>query len=167
MGQQQLLLLVLATVIVGLATVAGIQAFEQGQTRANQDALTQTAVKIASDIQAKAKEPSQFGGYDGILKSSNAGSGETAAEGNVTLSALGYETSSGVYETSDGECGITSGGASGASAPSVGSAVTSVSGAIQITCASQENSVTAGISSLEPSGITSNAKVNSTSNNSN
>jgi len=162
MGQQQLLLLVLATVIVGLATVAGIQAFEQGQTRANQDALTQTAVKIASDIQAKAKEPSQFGGYDGVLKSDNAGDSETPAEGNVSLSSLGYETSGGVYETSDGECGITTGGDSNSSAPSNGSEVSGVSGVIKITCASEENSVTAGISSLEPSGITSDAQVNGT-----
>ncbi|MEF8816462.1 MAG: hypothetical protein V5A58_06720 [Salinibacter sp.] len=156
MGQQQLLLLVLATVIVGLATVAGIQAFEQGSVRANQDALTQTAVKIASDIQAKAKEPSQFGGYDGNLSS-----GTPSASGNVTLSSLGYETSSAIYETSDGECKITTGGgASSSGSLTNGSEVSGVSGSIKVTCTSQENSVTAGISSLDPSGITSDAEVN-------
>ena len=95
MGQQQLLLLVLATVIVGLATVAGIQAFDQGQTRANLDANTQTAVKIASDAQAKIKEPSQFGGYDDNM---------TDATGNINLEELGYETNGGKYETTDGSC---------------------------------------------------------------
>ena len=150
MGQQQLLLLVLATVIVGLATVAGIQAFEQGQTRANQDALTQSAVKIASDIQAKAKEPSQFGGYDGSL---------TTAQGSVTLSALGYDTnSSSVYETSDGECGISSGGSNTPSFTN-GSEVSSASGTIVVTCTSQDNNVSAEINSLDPSGITSVAEV--------
>jgi hypothetical protein len=156
MGQQQLLLLVLATVIVGLATVAGIQAFEQGQTRANQDALTQTAVKIASDIQAKAKEPSQFGGYDGVLDSA------AASTGGVSLSSLGYETSSGVYQAADGECVISKGGSNTAS-PSNGGQVSSASGSIIVTCASVENSVSAGINSLEPEGIRSVAKVNGSS----
>lgn len=64
MGQQQLLLLVLATVIVGLATVAGIEAFEQGERRATQDALTQRAVSIGTDILAAHQTPSQFGGID-------------------------------------------------------------------------------------------------------
>ena len=96
MGQQQLLLLVLATVIVGLATVAGIQAFDQGQTRANLDANTQTAVKIASDAQAKIKEPSQFGGYDDNMSD---------ATGNINLGELGYEVnSSSEYVTNDGDC---------------------------------------------------------------
>ena len=114
MGQQQLLLLVLATVIVGLATVAGIQAFEQGSVRANQDALTQTAVKIASDMQAQAKKPTQFGGEGATQIGSGGGDGE----GVITLSDMGYETStssgfhsgsSTVYETSDGECSIEEG----------------------------------------------------------
>jgi len=162
MGQQQLLLLVLATVIVGLATVAGIQAFEQGQTRANQDALTQTAVKIASDIQAKAKEPSQFGGYDGNL--SSAPSGGTKAEDNVTLSALGYETNgSNVYVAADGECGITTGkGGSGSPSfsASSGGEVSGPGGDIVVTCVSEDNSVSAHITSLEPAGIQSVAEVN-------
>ena len=62
MGQQQLLLLVLATVIVGLATVAGIQAFDEGQTQATQDALVQRAINIGNDVLAAHNEPSQFGG---------------------------------------------------------------------------------------------------------
>jgi hypothetical protein len=62
MGQQQLLLLVLSTVIVGLATVAGIQAFSENQVSANADALTQRSIRYASDIQAYYREPEQFGG---------------------------------------------------------------------------------------------------------
>ena len=110
MGQQQLLLLVLATVIVGLATVAGIQAFEQGSVRANQDALTQTAVKIASDAQANLKEPEPFGGA-GASSTSGIESGE-----EPSLSELGYDTitksssthfGTEAYDTADGECAIT------------------------------------------------------------
>ena len=62
MGQQQLLLLVLATVIVGLATVAGIQAFDEGQTQATQDALTQRALTIGNDIYGAVQKPAQLGG---------------------------------------------------------------------------------------------------------
>jgi hypothetical protein len=148
MGQQQLLLLVLATVIVGLATVAGIQAFEQGSVRANQDALTQTAVKIASDIQSQVEEPSQFGGYDGDLGS---------ASGNVTLGELGYETSSNLYSTTDGECAITSGGANSNSAsPSNGSEVSASSSSsnIVVTCASSDNDVSVHIDGLNSDGLT-------------
>jgi hypothetical protein len=64
MGQQQLLLLLLSAVIVGLATVAGIEAFGQGERRATQDALTQRAVSIGFDILAAHREPSQLGGID-------------------------------------------------------------------------------------------------------
>jgi hypothetical protein len=145
MGQQQLLLLVLATVIVGLATVAGIQAFEQGSVRANQDALTNTAVKIASDVQAKVKEPSQFGGYDGD---------SSKAKGSITLNEMGYNTNgSNEYVTSDGKCGFVSGGSNNPmSADS-----TDTSGFISVTCESSENEVTTNISSLNSAGISSNA----------
>jgi CO/xanthine dehydrogenase Mo-binding subunit len=64
MGQQQLLLLVLSTVIVGLATVAGIQAFSENQQQATQDALVQRAISIGSDVLSAHNEPSQFGGVD-------------------------------------------------------------------------------------------------------
>lgn len=62
MGQQQLLLLVLSTVIVGLATVAGIQAFSENQEQATQDALVQRGLTIASDIKAAVNKPAQLGG---------------------------------------------------------------------------------------------------------
>ena len=62
MGQQQLLLLVLGIVIVGLAVVVGIQAFGENQKKANADALVNDAVRIASDAQAWRLKPAAFGG---------------------------------------------------------------------------------------------------------
>lgn len=62
MGQQQLLLLVLGIVIVGLAVVVGIQAFSENMKKANADALVNDAVRIASDIQAWKLKPAAFGG---------------------------------------------------------------------------------------------------------
>ena len=145
MGQQQLLLLVLATVIVGLATVAGIQAFEQGSTRAEADALTQTAVKIASDIQAKTEEPEQFGGYDGNLDS-----GTPNATGSITLEEMAYEPSSGVYSTADGDCAIRGGGND---ALNVNSSIND-DGTINVLCESKDVEVIAKVNGLTSEDIT-------------
>ena len=68
MGQQQLLLLVLGIVIVGLAVVVGINAFGENQKRANADAMVNDGLRIASDIQAYALKPEQFGGSGGFDK---------------------------------------------------------------------------------------------------
>ena len=62
MGQQQLLLLVLGIVIVGLAVVVGIQAFSENQKKANADALLLTAMRIATDAQAWLQKPEALGG---------------------------------------------------------------------------------------------------------
>jgi hypothetical protein len=79
MGQQQLLLLVLATVIVGLSAVAGIQAFDENQQQANQDAMVQRATSIISDLKGELSRPDQLGGVS---------YGDT--ESNV-LDQMGYE----------------------------------------------------------------------------
>ena len=95
MGQQQLLLLVLATVIVGLATVAGIQAFSENQAQASQDALVQRGTSIASDIQGLYGKPSQMGGLDNV----------DDVDGSGMVDRLGYESNgsgSGAYVDADG-----------------------------------------------------------------
>ncbi len=86
MGQQQLLLLVLGIVIVGLAVVVGIQAFGENQKKANADAMVNDGVRLASDAQAWALKPTAFGGGNGDFKK-----GDTATF--VTLADLGYATS--------------------------------------------------------------------------
>ena len=62
MGQQQLILLVLATVIVGIAIIIGIRAFTENGIRANSDAMVQDMVRMASDTQAWKQKPAPFGG---------------------------------------------------------------------------------------------------------
>ncbi|MDX1419677.1 MAG: hypothetical protein R3181_06895 [Rubricoccaceae bacterium] len=62
MGQQQLILLVLATVIVGIAIVVGIRAFTENDAKANADAMMQDAVRVANDIQAWTRKAEPFGG---------------------------------------------------------------------------------------------------------
>ena len=90
MGQQQLLLLVLSTVIVGLATVAGIQAFSENQEKATQDALVQRAINIGNDVLAAHNEPSQFGGTN-LNDNPDASDVATAAgyDSNTKISADG------------------------------------------------------------------------------
>ena len=80
MGQQQLLLLVLGIVIVGLAVVVGIQAFSENQQKANLDAMVNDGVRIASDLQAWSLKPQAFGGP---------ATGEDWT--NAEFSDLGYE----------------------------------------------------------------------------
>lgn len=94
MGQQQLLLLVLGIVIVGIAVVAGIQAFSEGKAKAQQDAAVTDAMRIISDTQAWKLKPQAFGGGD-----DNSLSFE-----NVNLKALGYPvaTSGSAYITTNG-----------------------------------------------------------------
>jgi hypothetical protein len=87
MGQQQLLLLVLGIVIVGLAVVVGINAFSENRTKSNADALVTDGLRIASDIQAWALKPQQFGGGNGL------------ALNTVTFAQIGYPTS-GTTQTS-------------------------------------------------------------------
>jgi hypothetical protein len=103
MGQQQLLLLVLSTVIVGLATVAGIQAFSENQQQATQDALTQRAISIGSDISAAANQPTQMGGIE--LSSSSDGD-----DASTIASRIGLNSNTGIDADGAGDsasCAIT------------------------------------------------------------
>jgi hypothetical protein len=107
MGQQQLLLLVLATVIVGLATVAGIQAFDERQGQASQDALVQRGTSIGSNVKGLAGRPSQMGGID--INGDGSGS-DSGIAGGTLADRLGYDHSSGVVSAdgagSNGRCEI-------------------------------------------------------------
>jgi len=70
MGQQQLLLLILAAIIVGIAIVMGINMFGENAVQANQDAVTQDVLTIASRAQGWYRRPTQMGGggrtFDGM-----------------------------------------------------------------------------------------------------
>ena len=88
MGQQQLLLLVLGIVIVGLAVVVGINAFTENQHKSDVDRYTALGVGLAGDIIAYHQKPTAMGG-----------GGQVAASlGSLTVSDLGYaQTGSDTY----------------------------------------------------------------------
>ena len=103
MGQQQLLLLVLGIVIVGLAVVTGIQAFGLNQKKANADAMVLTGMRIATDFQKWLQTPTALGGGR-----PNTGGTPVMSTISVSLQDLGYPVNgSGQYETVDGNFSLT------------------------------------------------------------
>jgi len=64
MGQQQLLLVILVTIIVGIATVVAINTFSSAADSANVDAARQDALSIAAAAQQYYMKPAALGGGD-------------------------------------------------------------------------------------------------------
>ncbi len=62
MGQQQLLLIVLGAIIVGIAIIVGLNMFQSGAVQGNLDAVTQDCMTIASRAQEWWRKPTQMGG---------------------------------------------------------------------------------------------------------
>ena len=132
MGQQQLLLLVLGIVIVGLAVVVGIQAFGENQKKANSDAITNDVIRIASDAQAWNLKPQAFGGGNGVFT-------------GVTLEKLGYTL--GTNGATSAAYGNLNGGYS---ISGVAAGTLTIIGCNK----AQKNKVTAAVNGTGPSNIT-------------
>lgn len=62
MGQQQLLLVILVTIIVGIATVVAINTFSSAAEGANLDAVRQDVASIAASAQGYYIKPAMLGG---------------------------------------------------------------------------------------------------------
>jgi len=103
MGQQQLLLVILVTIIVGIATVVAINTFSSASDNANVDAVTNDIVQIASSAQSYYMKPAMMGGggntfdnmefqdltFPGTVNSITEG---VNANGTYTLSNVGGQT---------------------------------------------------------------------------
>ena len=63
MGQQQLLLVILVTILVGIATVVAINIFGTAADQANRDAVRQDLLAAVGQAQAIWQRPSAMGGY--------------------------------------------------------------------------------------------------------
>lgn len=90
MGQQQLLLLVLGAIIVGLAVVVGIQMFGESAVQANQDAIVQDVVTIGSKAQEWYRKPTVLGGGGRSFSSFSFGAinvDSVTANGTITISS--------------------------------------------------------------------------------
>lgn len=62
MGQQQLLLVILVTIIVGIATVVAINTFSSASDSANLDSVRNDVVTFASSAQGYYMKPTMLGG---------------------------------------------------------------------------------------------------------
>jgi len=62
MGQQQLLLIVLGVIIVGIAVVVGINVFTASSSQANNDAVIADLTNLASLAQQYYRKPTALGG---------------------------------------------------------------------------------------------------------
>ncbi|MEK7249030.1 MAG: hypothetical protein AAB209_01275 [Bacteroidota bacterium] len=62
MGQQQLLLIILGVIVVGIAVAVGITMFTDSAISANRDAVTNDLVNLASRAQQFYRRPSALGG---------------------------------------------------------------------------------------------------------
>jgi hypothetical protein len=98
MGQQQLLLLVLGIVIVGLAVVVGIQAFDSSSQQAEVDAITMDMFRILSDAKAWTEKPAAFGGGGGsALDWEYLDLGYVNVSGTAVATGETYTTANAVY----------------------------------------------------------------------
>ncbi len=93
MGQQQLLLIVLGAIIVGIAIIVGLNMFSSGAAQANLDAVTQDVMTISSRAQEWWRKPAAMGGggrtWTGLTSSELVNFPDTTANGNYQLSVLG------------------------------------------------------------------------------
>jgi hypothetical protein len=62
MGQQQLLLIILGVIIVGIAIAVGISQFSAHSTQANKDGVTSTLVNICANAYQYKIRPTTMGG---------------------------------------------------------------------------------------------------------
>jgi hypothetical protein len=62
MGQQQLLLIILGVIVVGIAVAVGITMFTDNAVNANRDAVTNDLVNLAARAQQFFRRPTALGG---------------------------------------------------------------------------------------------------------
>ncbi|PIS27821.1 MAG: hypothetical protein COT43_08525 [Candidatus Marinimicrobia bacterium CG08_land_8_20_14_0_20_45_22] len=121
MGQQQLLLIVLGTIIVGVAVVVGINMFSQGAVNAERDALVQDVNMIGAKAAEYWRKPAEMGGgardFTGVTFA-KLGADASNANGTYVLAVVDADsitvTGTGANEGVTVRAGITEDGVSGA-----------------------------------------------------
>lgn len=93
MGQQQLLLVILVTIIVGIATVVAINTFGSASDSANMDAVNTDLASIASSAQGYYMKPTMLGGggksFSGITFNDLAFAGDIQSSGSIAVNENG------------------------------------------------------------------------------
>jgi Tfp pilus assembly protein PilE len=99
MGQQQLLLIVLSVIIVGIAVVVGINMFSASAASANLEAVTSDLLNLASRAQQYYVKPSGMGGGGNSFVDISIGEltpKATNDNGTYTISTAGTATLVGI-----------------------------------------------------------------------
>ncbi len=102
MGQQQLLLIILGVIVVGIAVAVGITMFKDNAVSSNRDAVTNDLVNLAARAQQFYRRPTALGGgqgsfagltanVDGLKKLTSMPNG-TNANGTYTIAVAGTTT---------------------------------------------------------------------------
>ncbi len=98
MGQQQLLLIVLGVIVVGIAVVVGINLFNANATSANRDGIISDLNNIGAMAQQFYKKPSSMGG----------GGNAFTGNGNTWAIPTGLDTTAnGTYAATVGASTVT------------------------------------------------------------
>jgi hypothetical protein len=105
MGQQQLLLIILGVIIVGIAIAVGLQLFQAGSVGANQDAMQNDMMNIAAHAQQHFVRPASMGGGNGSFDGSNTDGDVVGQE--YLLPVRLEETGNGTYTVETAPMSIT------------------------------------------------------------
>ena len=106
MGQQQLLLIVLGVIVVGIAVVVGINLFNANAVSSNRDGVVSDLNNLGAMAQQHYKKPASMGGGNNAFSTANGGTAwaiptqlDTTANGNYqatvgaqTVTIQGYGT---------------------------------------------------------------------------
>ena len=88
MGQQQLLLIVLGVIVVGIAVVVGINLFNANAISANRDGVTSDLNNLGAMAQQYYKKPASMGGGANTFSGFTIPTGlDSTANGTYTLTA--------------------------------------------------------------------------------
>lgn len=93
MGQQELLITILVTIIIGIAMVIAVDTMQNAQTESNESAVRQDILQVVNDAQVYYKKPVMLGGggqsFDSISKDDILSINPTNENGSYDISGSG------------------------------------------------------------------------------
>ncbi len=117
MGQQQLLLIILGVIIVGIAIAVGISQFGAHSTQANKDGVTSSLVNISANAYQFKIRPTTMGGgggtYIGYIvptKMTSDDNGTYAIQGSATATDIVFRGTSSMNASYTADCTVDSTG---------------------------------------------------------
>ena len=97
MGQQQLLLIILGVIVVGIAVAVGITMFQDNAVSANRDAVVNDLVNLAARAQQFYRRPTSLGGGQNNFAALIPGAGGISKLVNVPTTATSWQNANGTY----------------------------------------------------------------------